>query len=132
MIRRPPRSTLFPYTTLFRSGQQEAVDPGEKDAVFGEAAHRDVHQREAVAPGIDADTVLLAPWVHDDHAVAVFAALPDELQPGYGHVHGLGVDPRLDLDHRAGARGVHRRLDRAARGNDDVGPPEAVRREGRR
>jgi len=25
MIRRPPRSTLFPYTTLFRSNQQ-AVD----------------------------------------------------------------------------------------------------------
>src|SRR5258705_11829439 len=23
MIRRPPRSTLFPYTTLFRSGQKE-------------------------------------------------------------------------------------------------------------
>src|SRR2546427_5174173 len=23
MIRRPPRSTLFPYTTLFRSGQEE-------------------------------------------------------------------------------------------------------------
>src|SRR5258708_27955474 len=23
MIRRPPRSTLFPYTTLFRSAQQE-------------------------------------------------------------------------------------------------------------
>src|SRR5256885_6833561 len=26
MIRRPPRSTLFPYTTLFRSGE-EAVSP---------------------------------------------------------------------------------------------------------
>src|SRR3712207_9289710 len=25
MIRRPPRSTLFPYTTLFRSGGYEAV-----------------------------------------------------------------------------------------------------------
>src|SRR3712207_8032643 len=25
MIRRPPRSTLFPYTTLFRSGRQEAA-----------------------------------------------------------------------------------------------------------
>src|SRR5258708_24436862 len=25
MIRRPPRSTLFPYTTLFRSHLQEAV-----------------------------------------------------------------------------------------------------------
>src|SRR5256885_17178465 len=24
MIRRPPRSTLFPYTTLFRSGQNSA------------------------------------------------------------------------------------------------------------
>src|SRR5436189_1597369 len=24
MIRRPPRSTLFPYTTLFRSGQKAA------------------------------------------------------------------------------------------------------------
>src|SRR2546429_4638861 len=25
MIRRPPRSTLFPYTTLFRSVQQEII-----------------------------------------------------------------------------------------------------------
>src|SRR2546425_7910094 len=40
MIRRPPRSTLFPYTTLFRSGRslgwvpggdQRAVWAGEKD-----------------------------------------------------------------------------------------------------
>src|SRR3712207_7966101 len=30
MIRRPPRSTLFPYTTLFRS----AADLGERDAAF--------------------------------------------------------------------------------------------------
>src|SRR3712207_8627155 len=31
MIRRPPRSTLFPYTTLFRSGKQQNAhepDPG--------------------------------------------------------------------------------------------------------
>src|SRR5215204_7226346 len=28
MIRRPPRSTLFPYTTLFRSGPV-AVDPAD-------------------------------------------------------------------------------------------------------
>src|SRR5262245_65301493 len=27
MIRRPPRSTLFPYTTLFRSDRHHAVDP---------------------------------------------------------------------------------------------------------
>src|SRR2546429_6081593 len=29
MIRRPPRSTLFPYTTLFRS--RDAVRPRERD-----------------------------------------------------------------------------------------------------
>src|SRR5258708_25314183 len=28
MIRRPPRSTLFPYTTLFRSGATEEEPPG--------------------------------------------------------------------------------------------------------
>src|SRR2546425_7390270 len=39
MIRRPPRSTLFPYTTLFRSGRQEsqraadAVPPTQTPAV---------------------------------------------------------------------------------------------------
>src|SRR5256886_7714199 len=27
MIRRPPRSTLFPYTTLFRSGIEERDEP---------------------------------------------------------------------------------------------------------
>src|SRR2546422_11545970 len=27
MIRRPPRSTLFPYTTLFRSGNRGGVRP---------------------------------------------------------------------------------------------------------
>src|SRR5438094_4094144 len=28
MIRRPPRSTLFPYTTLFRSPGEPVLDPG--------------------------------------------------------------------------------------------------------
>src|SRR2546427_9188224 len=27
MIRRPPRSTLFPYTTLFRSGRRDEARP---------------------------------------------------------------------------------------------------------
>src|SRR3712207_6899760 len=38
MIRRPPRSTLFPYTTLFRS-----VGPVED---FNQLARRDVPERE--------------------------------------------------------------------------------------
>src|SRR3712207_7221943 len=34
MIRRPPRSTLFPYTTLFRSDFTEPF-PGAADAALG-------------------------------------------------------------------------------------------------
>src|SRR5438477_9583288 len=33
MIRRPPRSTLFPYTTLFRSNAEIAVGKGRSAAV---------------------------------------------------------------------------------------------------
>src|SRR5262245_64405991 len=31
MLRRPPRSTLFPYTTLFRSWGNERTRPGARD-----------------------------------------------------------------------------------------------------
>src|SRR3712207_8388415 len=33
MIRRPPRSTLFPYTTLFRSVQRNLFDTLERDVL---------------------------------------------------------------------------------------------------
>src|ERR1039458_5100038 len=38
MIRRPPRSTLFPYTTLFRSDQSP---PREPDSCFGSEVNSD-------------------------------------------------------------------------------------------
>src|SRR3712207_6898462 len=44
MIRRPPRSTLFPYTTLFRSESGETGNPG-----FG--------QRSAGPPRLQANDV---------------------------------------------------------------------------
>src|SRR3712207_8991033 len=37
MIRRPPRSTLFPYTTLFRSPFDRAVEDAVGDAVITRA-----------------------------------------------------------------------------------------------
>src|SRR3712207_8494393 len=43
MIRRPPRSTLFPYTTLFRSGLR-----GHRPEASGFRRARDVHRPEAV------------------------------------------------------------------------------------
>src|SRR5215204_7020709 len=41
MIRRPPRSTLFPYTTLFRSAEARPCRPGldpRDDAAFDRGA----------------------------------------------------------------------------------------------
>src|SRR5438094_6142028 len=36
MLRRPPRSTLFPYTTLFRSGEARVGDLEVDEAVHDE------------------------------------------------------------------------------------------------
>src|SRR2546430_17312866 len=47
MIRRPPRSTLFPYTTLFRSRQGDADGPVER----AEIAHP-VRRRPAEGVGL--------------------------------------------------------------------------------
>src|SRR3989449_8590808 len=66
MIRRPPRSTLFPYTTLFRSELTQAaraVDQASKGAV--RAALRDLSGKTGSTlllrglPGIAAERVLL-------------------------------------------------------------------------
>src|SRR3712207_7221108 len=43
MIRRPPRSTLFPYTTLFRSGELLDDDVVDRLAVLGAARGRELH-----------------------------------------------------------------------------------------
>src|SRR2546430_12344820 len=76
MIRRPPRSTLFPYTTLFRStlepghlqqrsfghGQEPALEPRPEERRAGgcmgavaiparEAVNIDIHPTAFIAPG---------------------------------------------------------------------------------
>src|SRR3712207_7430454 len=38
MIRRPPRSTLFPYTTLFRSSDPASGSDAQKAATFGSSS----------------------------------------------------------------------------------------------
>src|SRR5256885_11349049 len=59
MIRRPPRSTLFPYTTLFRSNeqrllridiaaaQQDIRSAGQTDVSWQEVAHTRVRAESA-------------------------------------------------------------------------------------
>src|SRR2546422_5000493 len=40
MIRRPPRSTLFPYTTLFRSRSAALLDRARREQERAETEHR--------------------------------------------------------------------------------------------
>src|SRR2546425_4675381 len=48
MIRRPPRSTLFPYTTLFRSGAREKA-LGEKEGRLATALEEQKRKLEMIA-----------------------------------------------------------------------------------
>src|SRR2546426_1204682 len=54
MIRRPPRSTLFPYTTLFRSGivdEQPATERRQQlDQPAGDMARSEEHTSELQSP----------------------------------------------------------------------------------
>src|SRR3712207_7557235 len=68
MIRRPPRSTLFPYTTLFRSRPAQAFEGCPPEPAGGPlepagngrprwmAAHRDAARHPGTEPGVQADS----------------------------------------------------------------------------
>src|SRR5256885_5939867 len=57
MIRRPPRSTLFPYTTLFRSHMQ-ASPMGGLDLRTRESALRGGRRGAALVPGQSAQSLI--------------------------------------------------------------------------
>src|SRR2546426_9031902 len=52
MIRRPPRSTLFPYTTLFRSLRDERAEDGSQIGVFQRVQHGIVAGKFADVPAL--------------------------------------------------------------------------------
>src|SRR2546422_7408017 len=75
MIRRPPRSTLFPYTTLFRSPHGEGrVDAG--------AAAGDAYALERLQPLL----VTLAHAHHDPHRVARIDRKSTRLNSSHGYI----------------------------------------------
>src|SRR5258708_9821351 len=55
MIRRPPRSTLFPYTTLFRSGGEQRAE------VIGQPLLRCAHSGTHL-PGRPVSSSFALPW----------------------------------------------------------------------
>src|SRR3712207_9286589 len=74
MIRRPPRSTLFPYTTLFRSPEQALVGERPQDplAVCGEAPEG-VHRVDGRDHQLEAAVRVLDPAPHPDLEPVVHA-----------------------------------------------------------
>src|SRR2546425_7884011 len=118
MIRRPPRSTLFPYTTLFRSSRLDLLqhDVGETQILAGRHADREVNGLEPVShdaqpmrtrgdrhadPGrvADQDTVHvdLTPWGRvDEEAARRRGRAAGRTRCRRGHARpGHGPDDRL-------------------------------------
>src|SRR2546425_3160955 len=89
MIRRPPRSTLFPYTTLFRSPANQgdrrlprpkAGHPGDTRELLGDALHRlrnffrGNFQFQFAAAGCFSHTAVLS-WDNNQVSADTFAGL---------------------------------------------------------
>ena len=84
MIRRPPRSTLFPYTTLFRSGF---------DTIDASSALHGLSFAEAVFSGFSIEELIGSPFKDEVDATGTEADLI--LNGGEGHdvlIGGLGDD----------------------------------------
>src|SRR3712207_8238359 len=64
MIRRPPRSTLFPYTTLFRSVVLQQVGPQLLAVLVGLAADEGLHPQRVRADDQPADGLELRSEEH--------------------------------------------------------------------
>src|SRR5258708_17184722 len=68
MIRRPPRSTLFPYTTLFRSRLRPAVDEAGVDALVSE-----VQLADAPHQGLDVGRDRKSTRLNSSHQIISYA-----------------------------------------------------------
>src|SRR3712207_8777260 len=63
MIRRPPRSTLFPYTTLFRSGRA-MLQPALLRQPTQEAQASQVRHPRLIGEHLQIGIVVVAPEIH--------------------------------------------------------------------
>src|SRR2546427_10923756 len=95
MIRRPPRSTLFPYTTLFRSGGVLAAPRHGRIAVGVVDRGRTRGQGPEVRLDVRAVRAPVA---------AAAAVLPDHRRWHRGLLHLLGERPEDDPERLRGQR----------------------------
>src|ERR1044071_10224255 len=111
MIRRPPRSTLFPYTTLFRSlhgrGNGVVLAP-VRPGFFVEALQEHFHLlleellvglvvEHGRAEGLDLPGVIATTHAHDDAATRHDVRLRVVLREADGMPHGEHVEGAAEL-----------------------------------
>src|SRR6266508_6894551 len=110
MIRRPPRSTLFPYTTLFRSRpSRDGVRPGlERAEHVEERFDRDRLGQRLAACGLSEEVAAVA---HAFREVAQAHARHDSLFVG-------ARDALVDASAATEVVGVHDQLRARARSDD--------------
>src|SRR2546430_3517439 len=100
MIRRPPRSTLFPYTTLFRSATGEQIVGGEGIGEFLQGLRIGTLQ-ESVGALLKADATLLHAQGQPVMLIETDASGEGEIGAHpYEHLSPTGV---LDIEDRKSA-----------------------------
>src|SRR5258706_1027782 len=97
MIRRPPRSTLFPYTTLFRSADLDytstsalALNGGTIGDGAGNAAVRKMGRAHAWSPVTDQNRMPSSAW-----ETTGFTSCPTEGQRCYKDAGNHHLDPDI-------------------------------------
>src|SRR2546428_11669015 len=83
MIRRPPRSTLFPYTTLFRSENGTIVDGGWGPAgrILPDARDMIGSVTDVTLPANGEQSLSLDGWLRDELRQAMIARGRYSIQP---------------------------------------------------
>src|SRR3712207_5494410 len=108
MIRRPPRSTLFPYTTLFRSDrrrsragarhvvvERDEHECGEPRCGPEQPEHRLRTAEHRGAPGVVERAPLDVDWHGRDYADASIATSASSVAP---EISPFVTNPRAELD----------------------------------
>src|SRR3712207_2200495 len=106
MMRRPPRSTLFPYTTLFRSSTYIQEPTFFKDLSPEPETSGDIEGARVLVKVGDSVTT--------DH-ISPAGAIPSKMPAGQ-YLIGKGVDPR-DFNSYGSRRGNHEVMVRGTFGN---------------
>src|SRR2546430_2743756 len=95
MIRRPPRSPLFPYPTLFRSG--------DLPIMLGNAADLAALAEHTRGAAVDSDNVI---YLHGDVGIGGGIIAGGRPVAGHGGDGGGGGGKGVEPEGRAGGRGL--------------------------